>query len=93
MGLLLHFAVHVYLQPQSALAATRSQIPESGSELRGSYLLRQQHRRVAVLAVGLGAQRGQSQQKEEERGGPNHQLPVDQRVQEGFVAVQQLRRE
>lgn len=93
MGLLLHFAVHIYLQPQRVLAATCSGSSESGSELGGSYLLRQQHRRVAVLAVGLGAQRRQSQQKEEERGGPNHQLPVYQRVQEGFVAVQQLRRE
>ena len=55
-----------------------------------SYLLSQQHRGVAVLAVGLRAQCGEAQEEEEQSEGPDHQLPVQHRVQERLVAVQQL---
>ena len=58
---------------------------------REPHLLGEQHRGVAVFAVGLGAQRGQTQQEQEEGGAPQHQLPVGQRVQECVVTVQELR--
>ena len=78
------------LTHQSVTPRTDITCNSTRSAAAALYLLSEQHRRVAVFAVGLWAQCGQPQQKEDEGGAPHHQLPVCLRLQESFVASQEL---